>query len=150
MQFDIQQTHMRTVFDENGDTWVRVDPDDKTSWVWRNTKTGEEMHWADLVWDHEIDSTDPKIIKDLENTPEDCIVLYSIYLAEREDECWSNGYMGYAFVRSGSIDIDGKTFHVKDMNVHIQYADKLAVFPLYPEEGMEVTVSVPEQVDSED
>ena len=52
--------------------------------------------------------------------------------------------------KNGIIDLDGKTFLTKDPNIHIDYANKLAVFPRYPEEGMEVTVNVPEQVDSED
>lgn len=150
MQFDIQQTHMRTVFDENGDTWVRSNPDDKTRWEWRNTRTNEEEHWADLVWNHEIDSTNPKTIEELENTPDGCIALYAIKLAVREDECFSRGYEGYGFVKNGIIDLDGKTFLTKDPNIHIDYANKLAVFPRYPEEGMEVTVSVPEQTDTED
>ena len=93
------------------------------------------------MWDHEINSTDPKIIEELENTPGDRVVLYSVYLTVREDECCFQGYEGYAIVSRGFIDLDGKTFWAKDMNVHIQYANKFAVLPKYPEEGLKVSVS---------
>lgn len=150
MRFEIQQIYLRTVFDENGDKWVRSNPDDKYDWGWRNTRTNEEKHWADLIWDYCINSTDPKIIEELENTPKDCRTLYAMEITEREEEGLYHGYEGYAFIWSGRIYMDGKLFYARDPNIHIDYANKLAVFPSYPEEGMEVTVSVPEQVDSED